>query len=77
VLVAGAAEGGEDAEEKWLRVLEEEGKRFTQQVLLVRSVLTQLDRGWVLVTPGVLGIWFVFVLSFSLFIRCSAEEQRD
>ncbi|GAA6006265.1 cullin family protein [Rhodotorula paludigena] len=52
-----AAEASEGAEERWMGLCEEEGKRFLQQMLLVRSIFLQLDRTWVLQTPGVLSIW--------------------
>jgi len=44
-------------EEKWLKEFETEGKQFLDQMLLVRSIFLQLDRTYVLQSPGLLSIW--------------------
>ncbi|GAA5826653.1 hypothetical protein JCM5353_005003 [Sporobolomyces roseus] len=51
--------GGSSAgtEEKWLKEFETEGKQFLDQMLLVRSIFLQLDRTYVLQSPGLLSIW--------------------
>ncbi|GAA5939450.1 cullin family protein [Sporobolomyces koalae] len=44
-------------EEKWLSEFQLEGQRFLDQMLLVRSIFLQLDRTYVLQSPGLLSIW--------------------
>ncbi|GAA5832696.1 hypothetical protein JCM11251_005725 [Rhodosporidiobolus azoricus] len=52
------SDAGEDGkEERWLSDFEKEGKTFLQQISLSRSILLQLDRTFVLQTPGLLSIW--------------------
>ncbi|GAA6031535.1 hypothetical protein JCM8097_006505 [Rhodosporidiobolus ruineniae] len=56
--LAAAGDGAvEGHEESWLGEFEREGKLFLDQMLLVRSIFLQLDRTWVLSTPGMLSIW--------------------
>lgn len=72
-----AAEASEGAEERWMGLCEEEGKRFLQQMLLVRSIFLQLDRTWVLQTPGVLSIWFVHASVPCGKSSSYGDERRD
>ncbi|BGP18529.1 hypothetical protein JCM10213_002958 [Rhodosporidiobolus nylandii] len=56
---------GEEGE-SWLKALEEEAKAWLQKMLLVRSVLLQLERTWVLQTPGVASVWDLGLDAFRL-----------
>ncbi|GAA6062544.1 hypothetical protein JCM10212_004310 [Sporobolomyces blumeae] len=55
--LARASDGGTGTEERWLAEFEKEGSAFLQQMLLVRSIFLQLDRTYVLQSPGLLSIW--------------------
>ncbi|BGP50287.1 hypothetical protein JCM10450v2_006203 [Rhodotorula kratochvilovae] len=44
-------------EERWIARFEDEGRRFADQMLLIRSIFLQLDRTYVLQSPGLLSIW--------------------
>lgn len=46
-------------EERWLTEFEKEGRQFLNQMLLVRSIVLQLDRTYVLQSPALLSIWYV------------------
>lgn len=63
-ILAGSADGmmHEGQEEKWMNEFEREGKRFLDQVLLIRSIFLQLDRTYVLNSAGLLSIWYVPLL---------------
>jgi cullin-4 len=58
-ILAGSADGMivDGQEEKWMSEFEREGKRFLDQMLLIRSVFLQLDRTYVLNSAGLLSIW--------------------
>ncbi|BGP34146.1 hypothetical protein JCM10296v2_005961 [Rhodotorula toruloides] len=58
-ILAGSADGMmlEGQEEKWMNEFEREGKRFLDQLLLIRSIFLQLDRTYVLNSAGLLSIW--------------------
>lgn len=49
----------EESDEQWLARLDVEWKRWTEQILMIRSVFTHLDRTYVLKNPSLSLIWYV------------------
>lgn len=45
------------ADKEFLAGWEREARQWTEQVLLIRSVLLHLDRTWVLEQQGLMSIW--------------------
>ncbi|GAA5889294.1 hypothetical protein JCM6882_000698 [Rhodosporidiobolus microsporus] len=72
-LSAAGAEETEGKEERWLGEFEREGKTFLQQMSLSRSILLQLDRTFVLQTPGLLSIW---ELGLDIFRRSVLADEH-